>query len=325
MMKGAIVGFGEVASNGHWPAYQASTEATIVAVVDRVPARRALAEHLIPGVATFESIADVPDGLQFADVCTPPALHQEPVLAALDRGWHVLCEKPLVLQSGFVAPIRARAIARGLAVVPAHNWKYAPILTRTTALQRAGVIGQVRHAEIVTSRTQAAVTAAGGGYNWRQDPAMAGGGILMDHGWHSIYLALHWFQETPIGIDVDMHRPGAGGVEDEVSLTVRFPSGDAHIALTWRGASRRNTVTLVGDAGEIVADDDTLYVRGAQPRTEQMTAALSAGSSHADWFTAMLPDVVEAFRHPEQSRPLFEEAATCLSIIEQAYASVPAV
>jgi predicted dehydrogenase len=324
MMNGAIVGFGVVASNGHWPAYQTSADARIVAVVDQLAERRALADATIPGVRTFASIEELPSGIDFVDVCTPPAVHAEPVLAALDRGCHVLCEKPFVLKSSLLAPIRDRAVARGLAVVPVHNWKYAPILHRATELARSGAIGQLRRVEIVTSRTQAAVPVGGGTYNWRTDPAMAGGGILMDHGWHSIYLALHWFNEQPKGIDVDLRRPPGGGVEDEVALTIHFPSGDADIALTWRGPSRRNAATLTGDAGTIVADDDTLYVKGVRPRVEPMSAALSAGSHHADWFTAMLPDVLDCFREPSRSRPLLDEAALCLSIIEQAYAGAAA-
>src|SRR4051794_26506209 len=115
-MNGAIVGFGVVARNGHWPAYAASTEARIVAVVDRDAERRALAETIIPNVQTFGSIDDLPPGLDFVDVCTPPALHADSVLAALARGCHVLCEKPFVLDRERLVPIRTRSAERGLAV-----------------------------------------------------------------------------------------------------------------------------------------------------------------------------------------------------------------
>src|SRR5438046_1642980 len=121
MLKGAIIGFGEVARHGHWPAYEASRDISIVAVVDRSAGRRALAASLSPGIATFSSM----DGLlqwagqggqaghvgrarqagqggqvgqagrveneriDFVDICTPPAMHAEPMLAAIERGWHV--------------------------------------------------------------------------------------------------------------------------------------------------------------------------------------------------------------------------------------------
>ena len=50
-------------------------------------------------------------------------------------------------------------------------------------------------------------------------------------------------------------------------------------------------------------------------------SALSAGSHHADWFASLIPDVAAAFREPQRSRALFEEAATCLDIIQRAYAA----
>jgi predicted dehydrogenase len=149
---------------------------------------------------------------------------------------------------------------------------------------------------------------------------MSGGGILMDHGWHAVYLALHWFREAPVDVVADLRRTGVSQVETDVDLRIAFPSGEARIVLTWNGASRRNTVRFTGDAGEIVADDDTLRVSGRESHVEPMGTALSAGSHHADWFIAMLPDVLQAFRDPDRSRPLFDEAAQCLAIIEQAYA-----
>jgi predicted dehydrogenase len=325
MLNGALVGFGEVASNGHWPGYQTSADARIVAVVDRSAERRALAETLAPGMATYASLADIPRSasIDFVDICTPPALHADPMFDAIDRGWHVLCEKPFLLDPAAVDRARTRAAAAGVAVVPVHNWKYAPIVRAATEAFRAGAIGALKHAEVETSRLQAAPTAERGAVNWRRDPAIAGGGILMDHGWHSVYIILHWFGVPHTGVGASFHHADAsmGGVEDEARVSITFPEGDAAVLLTWNGAVRRNTMRLTGTSGEIVVADDTLHVRGTVTRTTAFPNALSAGSAHADWFTEMLPDVVGAFRNPDRARPLFEEAATTLTIIQQAYRS----
>src|SRR5262245_20752851 len=98
-MHGAIVGFGEVARHGHWPAYARCPEVRIAAIVDRTEERRALARVLVPGVATFATLDELAaaTSVDFVDICTPPALHPEPMLEAIARGWHVLCEKPFVL------------------------------------------------------------------------------------------------------------------------------------------------------------------------------------------------------------------------------------
>src|SRR6185295_5651665 len=97
--RGAIVGFGQVAEHGHWPAFAASDSFEIVAVVERSAARRAVATRLNPGVRAVASLDEITDAeIDFVDICTPPALHKAPMLAALERGWHVICEKPFLLE-----------------------------------------------------------------------------------------------------------------------------------------------------------------------------------------------------------------------------------
>jgi predicted dehydrogenase len=319
MLRGAIIGFGEVARHGHWPGYSNSRDAKIVAVVDRTEERRRAARESLSDVTTFSTIEDLAAAdveIDFVDICTPPALHGEPMLNALARGWNVLCEKPLLLDLTEFEKVRTAARKAGRAVVPVHNWKYAPIVRRATEMLRLGAIGPLRDVEIETLRIQDCAVADPNHPNWRRDPAIAGGGVLMDHGWHAIYLARHWFEEDPVEVQASLKRPAPAAVENEATLTLVFPSGRAEIFLTWKAEARRNTMRLIGERGEIAIDDDTLK---ASDETIQFESALSAGSHHADWFAAMLPDVLAAFRSSETAREPFDEAALCLSVIRRAY------
>jgi predicted dehydrogenase len=318
VFRGAIIGFGAVAENGHWPAYAASRDAKIVAVVDRNETRRNAAHELSPELSTFASLEELAAGaeIDFVDICTPPALHGEPMLAALAQGWNVLCEKPFLLNLAELEKVRSAAQTTGRAVIPVHNWKYAPIIRRATEALRAGAIGSLREVHIETLRAEDCASIDPAHPNWRRNPAMAGGGILMDHGWHAIYLARHWFGDDPVDVLAELHRIAAGGIEDEATLALRFRQGHARIFLTWRAETRQNTIRLVGERGEIAIEDDTLVIAGEAIRFE---SALSAGSHHPDWFAAMLPDVIKAFRSPAAARESFEEAAICLSVIRSAY------
>lgn len=306
MLSGAIVGFGNVAQLGHWPAYQNNPDARIVAVVDARPERRAIANEL--SLESFERLGQL-GGIDFVDICTPPANHAQQIIEAARNGWPVLCEKPLVINSAQLREISGVDVA----VVPVHNWKYAPIIRRATELLRADVIGQLRRAQIRVGRTQPAASTAS---SWRGNAELAGGGIVMDHGWHAIYLALGWFGESARDVHAQLVRSDAA--ETEASVIIAFDSGSAEISLSWNAAIRENRIKLVGDRGQIVIDDDVLRVNG---NAEQFDQKLSAGSHHPDWFAAMLPDVLAMFRHPARSHPLLREAAECLRIIEQAYAS----
>jgi predicted dehydrogenase len=315
VLRGAIIGFGAVAANGHWPGYAQSHEAKIVAVVDRTEQRRQAAREMIPDVETFAAIEELGDGIDFVDICTPPALHGEPIQIALKRGWDVLCEKPLLLDCDELETVRSIAGQSGHAVVPVHNWKYAPIIRRATEVLLSGAIGQLRELQIETLRIEDCAAIDPAHPNWRRDPAISGGGILMDHGWHAIYLARHWFGEDPLEIEAALHR-ATNGVEDEATLTLQFPKGRATIFLTWRADQRCNTMRLTGDTGEIAIEDDTLKIDAEEIRFE---SGLSAGSHHADWFAAMLPDVLTAFHSPKKAQAAFDEAALCLSVIRRAY------
>jgi predicted dehydrogenase len=318
VLRGAIIGFGEVAHRGHWPAYAKSRDAKIVAVVDRTAERRKAARESLPAVATFATIQELAEGakIDFVDICTPPALHGEPMLDALARGWNVLCEKPLLLDLIELEKVRSAMKKAGRAVVPVHNWKYAPIVRRATESLRLGAVGPLREVEIKTLRIQNCPVADTHHPNWRRDPAIAGGGVLMDHGWHAIYLIRHWFGEDPIEIRASLHRPTPNEVEDEASLTLVFPSGQAKIFLTWKADVRRNTMRLIGERGEIVIDDDTLRIAG---ESIPFKSGLSSGSHHPDWFAVMLPNVIANFHRPETALESFDEAALCLSVIRRAY------
>jgi len=284
--------------------------------MDRSEERRRLAPEKVGAFASIEELAKAEPALDFVDICTPPALHGEQVLTALANDWNVLCEKPLLLDLVELEKVRALAQERGRAVVPVHNWKFAPIIRRATELLRSGKIGSLSEVEIETLRIKDCATADPERPNWRRDPAIAGGGLLMDHGWHAIYLAHHWFRETPVDIQASLHRPAPDAVEDEVTLAITFPTGVAKIFLTWNADVRRNTMRLVGQLGEISIDDDTLRI---EDDMSNFQPALSAGSHHADWFAAMLPLFVKFFRQPETSREAFDEAAVCLSVIRRAY------
>jgi len=73
----------------------------------------------------------------------------------------------------------------GTALMTVHNWHHAPSFRAARAALGSGSVGVPKEIEFSTERTEP----AGGTGSWRLDMKIAGGGILMDHGWHQIYLA----------------------------------------------------------------------------------------------------------------------------------------
>ena len=176
----------------------------------------------MPEAFCAHSLAQLPEDLDFIDICTPPHTHFKMVMEALERGWNVLCEKPLVLASSELDQIRELANERERLVFTVHNWKFAPICRKITELISSGELGEIHHCDWQVLRTGPSITTDA--RNWRLDPDKAGGGILVDHGWHAFYLVIDWMGADPSSVQASLEnrRHLELAVEDTAVVTIRF-------------------------------------------------------------------------------------------------------
>jgi predicted dehydrogenase len=325
-LRGAIVGFGNVVEQGHLPAWKADRHFNILAVCDPDEARLAVAAEVLPDAHRYTSLDEMFDNerLDFVDVASPPATHAEIVATAAARHVHVLCEKPLAIRMEDCNRIRSAASAGHVVVFTVHNWKYAPIFRTAKRVLRRGEIGKVTRVTLETLRVEPPGSATGG-KSWRLDPALAGGGILVDHGWHAFYLALYALDAEPTAVvaQTTQRKFTDSSVEDTATCTIEFPDASAEIFLTWAADARRNAVRFTGQHGSVEVADRTLAVKvdGREPVETVFAQALSAGSYHPDWFAAMLEDFREEVLEPKLRGTNFREAETCCRLLTLCYAS----
>jgi len=76
----------------------------------------------IPLLRTREALPDA-DDLSFVDICTPTASHVDLTLWALERGYHVLCEKPVAVTRNDALAIAKAARSARRVVVPCHQYR----------------------------------------------------------------------------------------------------------------------------------------------------------------------------------------------------------
>jgi len=321
-LKGANIGFGNVAEWAHQPAFAGRSEFALVAVAEPLPERRLQARALLPRARLYDGLEALLQGepaLDFVDICTPPRRHVPLTLAALKRGCHVLCEKPLALAPDEFREIEVTLAQTPAALVTVHNWKYAPLLALATAWLRAGTIGTLRHFSWEVYRTPAS---GGGLTQWRQDPAAAAGGILVDHGWHAFYLALAW-AGAPRALKARLVKGPDSPTEVEAEVELQFPGATGRLFFTWRASERGNRGRLTGSAGEIRLEDDALIrLAGASVmESRAFPEKLSAGSHHPRWMAGVLAEFLEEIHDPERRGRNFQEAQTCASLIRLAYGS----
>lgn len=185
-------------------------------------------------------------------VSTPPHLHAEMTIAALEAGKHVLCEKPLARTAAEARAMLEAASRAGRTLATGYNFRFYSPLKMARELLDRGVIGELDHV-----RAYAGYSAAGHDHPWLRDPAIVGGGAMRDIGTHIVDSAMYFLGagERPIELHgFSTARPwGFPGCEDNGFVLVREPGGRvAQIQGSWTEYGRYQfRLDLVGTAGQI--------------------------------------------------------------------------
>jgi predicted dehydrogenase len=271
--------------------------------------------------------------LDFVDIATPPAAHATVARAALERGLHVLCEKPLATTIADARDMLDRARASRRVLFPCHNYKHAPVIQHVRRVIESGDIGRVHLVTLQTFRNTHARGVPEWRPDWRRERRHAGGGIAMDHGSHTFYLAFEWLRAYPTAISARMSTTGSFDTEDDLTCSLRFPTGVASAHLSWQAGVRKVLYTIHGDQGAIRVEDDNVEVarraptgEGAHPSAEWTFERRDISSdwmdsSHVTWFNSLFDDFQHAIEKGEWVGKEAEEAYLCVQLIQTAYAS----
>jgi predicted dehydrogenase len=328
-LRGAIVGFGFIAEHGHALAYASrAAPLQIVAVAEPCEARHAAIQASLPRARIYRDHGTLlaREKLDFVDICTPPSEHMGVAMTALARGLHVLCEKPLAM-----TPLEARRMAEAATsarrvLFPAHSYRHAPVIRAVRTMLEGNLIGAVHMATVDTYRTSHARGAPEWYPDWRRDPRHSGGGILMDHGPHTSYLAFEWLGGHPTSVSAWSRSVGADAVEDDATCTLMFPRGLVRAHLTWNAGFRRVIYTLHGERGAIRVEDDDieLVVRHSASETRTERSVLPSDwkdAGHGVWFEGVMRDFVKAIDQQQWFGHEAQDAVMGMHVISGAMSS----
>jgi predicted dehydrogenase len=337
-LRGGIVGFGFISERGHVPAYAATAngEFQVVAVADTCPARRERARALLPGIRVYEHHLELLERergrMDFVDVSTPPCDHARVAHDALARGYHVLCEKPLATTAEEARSLARHARDVRRVLFPCHTYKHAPVIASVRHILDAGRIGRVRLVTLETFRTTHAKGVNEWRPDWRRERDISGGGIAMDHGSHTFYLAFDWLESYPTAITAKMSTLGRFDTEDNFSCAMTFPAGTATAHLSWTAGVRKVIYTIHGERGAVRVEDDDVEVstmsgdRGGRGPAAWEVKRHRVGSewmdaSHSLWFRPLFDDFARAIAEGDYVSHETESSVRCVELITSAYAS----
>jgi predicted dehydrogenase len=338
-LRGAVVGYGFIVEKGHAAGYRQRGDVEIAAIADVSEDRRAAAAADWPAARIYPDHASLlaaeSERLDFVDIGTPPSDHAAITHAALDAGLHVLCEKPLAATVDEARAMLRHASRAQRVIYPCHNYKHAPVIKAVRGVIDSGRIGKVHLVTLQTFRDTHAKGVTGWRTDWRRERRYSGGGIAMDHGSHTFYLAFEWLRAYPTAITARAVTMGPFDTEDDFSCSLRFPTGTASAHLSWNAGVRKVMYTVHGERGAIRVEDDDIEVavRERKPGTSGEAGTTSwrfdreaissdwMDSSHVTWFNSLFDDFKGAIERKEFVGREAEEAFLCVQLISTAYAS----
>jgi predicted dehydrogenase len=278
MVRIGIVGLGKMGLS-HLAMVRAHPDVTLAGVCD--PAGYILdVLNKYTGVPTFKSLeamlAEV--ALDAVVIATPSRHHAEQVRTALERGLHVFCEKPFVLDPAQGEALARLAEERRLVNQVGYHYRFVASFQEVKRLLDLQAIGEVSH---MKAEAYGPVVLKPKGSTWRTQRS-EGGGCLYDYAAHPINL-VNWYLGEPTGIGgTVLGRVFSRATEDEVYSTLFMPGGrTAQVSVNWSDETFRKMstrVTIWGTAGRSYADrqECRVYLRDDAPEVPGYTRGWNA-------------------------------------------------
>jgi predicted dehydrogenase len=256
-------------------------------------------------------------------VTTPPQRHRADVLAALEAGKHVLCEKPFALDAREAREMRDRARASGVLALVDFEFRRLPVRAELRRLLREGAIGELRHVhQVGIADFLHRVDGTYGAWWYRRE---AGGGWLgaaASHDVDNLRFLFGEVAEVSALLDTRVARAHARGgealasdVDDTCFVLLRFADGTPAALLTGAAAVARvpgGRLEIHGSRGALVLDGARLLFAGPGEALRELPVppadvAVELADPHYVPFVLWAGEIARAIRSDAALQPDFED------------------
>jgi predicted dehydrogenase/nucleoside-diphosphate-sugar epimerase len=235
--------------------------ANVVAVCDTDLARAYSLAERYRGSQVFSSFQDMLESgtIDVLHVVTPPVLHYQHAVAAIEAGIHVLVEKPLALSAVEVKDLYARAAEKKVKLCPDFIQLFHPAVRKVSELIATGQFGPVIHVEIFMGVESAlSELREWPGTHWSfQLP----GGVLHNYITHPLYLASNWLGPAQC-ISVKSRSYGVlqRGLTDHVHIVMEGERANASLTVSFAMSQGPYFLKLYCVEGSLLVNFDTMSV-----------------------------------------------------------------
>jgi predicted dehydrogenase len=241
---------------------------SVVRVSDLRPGRLEFIERRYPGIQKTARAEDVlSDGsIDAVVIATPPETHSALALEALNRGKHILVEKPLATSTADAERIVQLATRTKRTLLVGHLFLYAPAVVQIHSLIESGEVGAV----YCISSTRCNL-----------GPPNAKVDVLWDLAPHDISMILHFMGDAPVEVKAHGASFTNGRLAETVFVNLRFGDGRiAQVHVSWLTPAKARIMQLICSK-RVVIYDDMQSVQKVQVYDPGIDNRVDAGDGHS--------------------------------------------
>lgn len=254
-------------------------------------------------------------GVTAVSICTPPNSHREIAVAALERGIHVLCEKPLAGTLEDSRAIETAAVGSNAVFMMAFRHRFLPAHQKMRELIRSGGLGK-----IVLFRNIFGGPNPGMKDKWFSRRAISGGGSLMDTSIHAVDLFRFYCGEIA-AVSGQVNRMFSGtDVEDSGVLSLRSESGALGlVASSWNIGAYHARVEIDTEEGALSFNyhqKDVIFVRRKEAKTDETFPVTPSNG-----FTEQIASFLQTLADRRTPSPSVLDGLRAVEAISRVYAN----
>jgi predicted dehydrogenase len=227
--------------------------------------------------------------IDFVTIVTPNFAHFAPAMLALEKGFHVVIEKPITFTIDEAKQLKKKVEETGLLLCLTHTYSGYPMVKQARAMVQGGALGKIRKVYVEypqgwlskLSEREGNAQAA-----WRTDPKKSGkSGCMGDIGTHAAHLAeyITGLEITHLCADLNIMVPGRM-LDDDGNVLLKFNNGAAGVLMASQVAAGEENalkIRVYGEKGGVEwaqQEPNTLLVKWL----DQPAQILRAGGNYGD-------------------------------------------
>jgi predicted dehydrogenase len=274
-LRAVIVGAGLIAGKKHIPAFlrhKRKVELTALCDLNQEGAHKLASQFGVPRVyADLDEMIEKerPD---LVDICTPPQTHVRLAVAAMDRGCHVLIEKPMALTVPECDEIVEASERNSVKVCVGHSDLFYYPFMEARELVSKGAIGEFRGMRILLSTPTSYMTSQPD--HWAHKLP---GGVIGETGPHVVYLTMAFIKPIrKVSVEAMKVLDFAWSRHDDYRINLVGDKAISSIALSYTTDQWAARLDILGEKGILTLDLEGMYlVNNRRPTLKRVPVALS--------------------------------------------------